>query len=304
MWRARSKEATPRVLMAMVLSVLVLAGNVQAGPFSDEEPVAVGAAEEAAVPAADQAEFQVQAPPAPPVVPADLEVEAADVRDEEEAVALAPKESGKSKPIPAYEQAARKYFEEDLRAMGMPSILHTTQEGYYKAIDEAVIGFPGGGLSHSPFVYYGRMRLSNYDSWTYNLYYRQKRLFEAHKKYQKLVEANRTKRILGVFGSTIESAGREVAAERARLQKAWGYFKPVYEQAKARVANASKDLAHYEPLYQAAQEKLKALGENKNDPRYAIDVQHSLETIKELGPKIKVRQAMVRGLEGLKILFN
>lgn len=131
----------------------------------------------------------------------------------------------------------------------------------------------------------------------------EKELRSSQKHYEEIVDKNKTSRVLGIFGDTIESAGKKVEQNKQRLAKAWTSLQEALKQAsnkaaeveaqlkdnRSKLAEAEKSLAGLDKYDSANSEKVQAFSkEVKKLKDEAADLTEKIDQYNDLKKTFKI----------------
>jgi len=196
------------------------------------------------------------------------------------------------------EKVAATRYQKILSEIGIPD-LADKRDAYYKGIkngsDLLSKGFFGGTTSFYKFV-------NSMDYPEFDIPSLQRDLREAQKSYEKAIDKNKTSRTLGIFGDTIESAGKKVEQSRARLEKAWGELGKALDESKAKAKELEGNVSSNKAKAAAAQKELDKL--DKYDSKNAGEVQKLSKEIKDINEKISDDEKKLSNYKELKSVFK
>jgi len=196
------------------------------------------------------------------------------------------------------EKVAETRYQKMINEIGSPDLADRRSE-YYKAVNSGSKllskGFFGGTTSFYKFV-------NTVDYPAYDIPALQRDLRESQKNYEKAVDNNKTSRTLGIFGDTIESAGKKVEQSRARLEKAWGEMQTALGEAKTKAKELEGNVAGNKTKAAAAQKELDKL--DKYDAKNSAQIQKLSKDIKEINEKIDDDQKKLDNYNELKGVFK
>lgn len=196
------------------------------------------------------------------------------------------------------EKVAETRYQKMLSEIGIPD-LADKRDAYYKGIkngsDLLSKGFFGGTTSFYKFV-------NSMDYPEYDIPSLQRDLREAQKSYEKAIDKNKTSRTLGIFGETIESAGKKVEQSRARLEKAWGELGKALDESKGKAKELEGNVSSNKAKAATAQKELDKL--DKYDSKNAGEVQRLSKEIKDINEKISDDEKKLNNYKELKSVFK
>lgn len=196
------------------------------------------------------------------------------------------------------EKVAETRYQKMLSEIGIPD-LADKRDAYYKGIkngsDLLSKGFFGGTTSFYKFV-------NSMDYPEYDIPSLQRDLREAQKSYEKAIDKNKTSRTLGIFGDTIESAGKKVEQSRARLEKAWGELGKALDESKAKAKELEGNVSSNKAKAATAQKELDKL--DKYDSKNAGEVQRLSKEIKDINENISDDEKKLSNYKELKSVFK
>ncbi len=196
------------------------------------------------------------------------------------------------------EKVAETRYQKMLSEIGIPDLADKRND-YYKGIkngsDLLSKGFFGGTTPFYKFV-------NSMDYPEYDIPSLQRDLREAQKNYEKAIDKNKTNRILGIFGDTIESAGKKVEQSRARLAKAWGELGKALDESKAKAKELEGNVSGNKAKAAAAQKELDKF--DKYDSKNAGEVQRLSKEIKDINEKISDDEKKLNNYKELKSVFK
>lgn len=196
------------------------------------------------------------------------------------------------------EKVAETRYQKMLGEIGAPDLADKGSE-YYKAVkngsDLLSKGFFGGTTSFYKFV-------NAVDFPEYDIPSLQRDLRESQKDYEKAIDKNKTSRTLGIFGDTIESAGKRVEQSKARLEKAWKEMGKALDDSKAKAKELEGNVAGNKAKAAAAQKELDKL--DKYDSKNAGEVQKLSKEIKDINDKVKDDEEKLDNYKQLKSVFK
>ncbi|MDD3148506.1 MAG: LysM peptidoglycan-binding domain-containing protein [Candidatus Riflebacteria bacterium] len=196
------------------------------------------------------------------------------------------------------EKVAETRYQKMLGEIGAPDLADKRSD-YYKAIkngsDLLSKGFFGGTTSFYKFV-------NAYDFPEYDIPSLQRDLRESQKNYEKAIDKDKTSRTLGIFGDTIESAGKKVEQSRARLEKAWKELGKALDESKAKAKELESNVTSNKSKAATVQKELDKL--DKYDSKNASEVQKLSKEVKEINDKIKDDEEKLANYKELKRVFK
>lgn len=196
------------------------------------------------------------------------------------------------------EKVAETRYQKMLSEIGIPD-LADKRDAYYKGIKNGSVllskGFFGGTTSFYKFV-------NSMDYPEYDIPSLQRDLREAQKSYEKAIDKNKTSRTLGIFGDTIESAGKKVEQSRARLEKAWGELGKALDESKAKAKELEGNVSSNKAKAATAQKELDKL--DKYDSKNAGEVQRLSKEIKDINENISDDEKKLSNYKELKSVFK
>ncbi|MBI3037646.1 hypothetical protein HYY75_01160, partial [bacterium] len=202
-----------------------------------------------------------------------------------------PEPTPKPTPTPVDEKKvegiAESNFKSFLSSNQIPDIAGKEKE-FYNAFNFHVTSiFKDGFFGTSPFSEFTEP--ADHDR---NLVLLQKQLKEALKLYERKVQegAKGSSKFLGIFGDTIESAGKKVEQAKARFLKQWKEFVPVYDKVKAKVEVAKSDIIRMNNEIKYSKKKYEEL---KSDASNYKEVQRLAKLISDNEKQIPKEQAKV-----------
>lgn len=196
----------------------------------------------------------------------------------------------------AAEKAATKY-QQIIKGMGMPDLADNSR-GYYDAIRKGAQVVHRGIFKSNSFDKF----MNPMDYPESDIYQLQRDLRNSQQQYEKMVDKNKTSRVLGIFGDTIESAGKRVEESRQRLAKAWTELKKSLDEAKSKAGELTSEVAGSKAKIEAANKELAKL--DKYDSANASQVQKLNKEIKELNEGIADSQKKLDAYQTLKSTFK
>lgn len=196
----------------------------------------------------------------------------------------------------AAEKAASKY-QQIIKGMGMPDLADNSR-GYYDAIRKGAQVIHRGIFKSNSFDKF----MNPMDYPESDIYQLQRDLRNSQQQYEKMVDKNKTSRVLGIFGDTIESAGKRVEESKQRLAKAWTELKKSLDEAKSKAAELTTEVAGNKAKIEAANKELAKL--DKYDAANASQVQSLNKEIKELNDGIADSQKKLDAYQTLKSTFK
>lgn len=213
---------------------------------------------------------------------------------------IASENSEKEDSEPAIDEAAIKKesnarYQNYLKEIGMPDVSNLGAWDYNKAIGDA-INVTSGFFKASPF--------GNMDGY-YHLVNLQKNLAKSQKKYEEMVAKGKTSKFLGIFGSTIESAGRKAEKAEKNLEVAWNKMKLAMSEAQKLKSDLNQEIG-------AAQDKReeyeKQFSEMQSDDSHldssnANRVSDLKKGISEAEKEIKKLEKKLEKLDGVMKYF-
>ena len=195
-------------------------------------------------------------------------------------------------------KVAETRYQKILSEIGVPDLADKRND-YYKGIkngsDLLSKGFFGGTTSFYKFV-------NSMDFPEYDIPSLQRDLREAQKNYEKAIDKNKTGRVLGIFGDTIESAGKKVEQSRARLEKAWGELGKALDESKAKAKELEANVSSNKAKAATAQKELDKL--DKYDSKNAGEVQRLSKEIKDINEKVSDDEKKLNNYKELKSVFK
>jgi septal ring factor EnvC (AmiA/AmiB activator) len=197
----------------------------------------------------------------------------------------------------AAEEAAKNKYQQIISSMGMPDLADNTK-GYLDAMKKGAKLIDRGFLKSNSFDKF----CYPYDYPMYNIVELQQMLRSAQQHYENMVDKNRTSRVLGIFGDTIESAGKKVDQAKSRLEKAWGELKKSLDEAKTKSQELEKEVSGNKTRIDAANKELSKL--DQYDTSNASQVQKLKKEIKDLTEKNSDAQKKLDGYQTLKSTFK
>ncbi len=260
-----------------------------------KEAKAKAEAEKAAKEKADKAKNDKTAAEKAAKEKADAEKAAADKAAAEKA---AKEKADAEKAAAEAEKVAETRYQKMLGEIGIPDLADKSND-YYKGIkngsDLLSKGFFGGTTPFYKFV-------NSMDYPEYDIPSLQRDLREAQKSYEKAIDRNKTSRTLGIFGDTIESAGKKVEQSRARLEKAWGELGKALDESKTKAKELEGNVSSNKAKAAAAQTELDKL--DKYDSKNAGEVQKLSKEIKDINEKISDDEKKLNNYKELKSVFK
>jgi chromosome segregation ATPase len=181
--------------------------------------------------------------------------------------------------------------------MGMPDI--SDNKDYYSAVS-AGSKFMSKGLFGGTTEFYKFVNTADYPY--YNIRAMQNELKELQQKYEKMVRDNKTDRFLGIFGSTIESTGKQIDQVKAKLQKAWGDMEKALSAAKAKAAELNSSINTEKAKIEKLQKELD--GMDIYDSANASKVQEKMKEIKKCKEVVEDAQDKLEQYDKLKKVFK
>lgn len=195
------------------------------------------------------------------------------------------------------EKLAETRYQKMLNEIGAPDFADN-REDYFKGVRNGTKLLTKNIFTNTPFYKFA-------DPLSYPAYdipSLQRDLREAQKNYEKAVDKNKTSKVLGVFGSTIESAGKKVEQSRARLEKAWGEMEKALDEAKAKGKELETSVGNNKTKVASIQKELDKL--DRYDSKNAHQVQKLSKEIKEINEQIKDDEKKLANYHELKSAFK
>jgi len=199
--------------------------------------------------------------------------------------------------VKAAEELANTKYQQIIRAFGMPD-LADNRRGYYDAMNKGYKVIARGAFSSNSFAKF----CDPINFPMYDIYMLQRDLRSSQQHYEKMVDQNRTGRFLGIFGDTIESAGRKVEASKARLERAWTELKKSLDEAKTKAAELDNQIKTDRARIAEINAELSGL--DRYDSVNAAQVQRLNREVKKLNDDISDAQKKVDDFGALKSMFN
>lgn len=196
----------------------------------------------------------------------------------------------------AAEKAATKY-QQIIKGMGMPD-LSNKGGAYYNAMSKGAQVVNKGAFKSNSFAKF--CDPMNYPQ--YDVARLQKDLSNAQANYEKTVDKNKTSRVLGIFGDTIESAGKKVEDSKKRLEKAWTELKKSMNEAEGIAKGLKTEVAANKTKIAAAKKDLSKL--DAYDSANAKQVQKLNKDIKNLNESISDSQKKIDAYQVLNTTFK
>jgi nucleoid-associated protein YgaU len=250
----------------------------EAAQDDDEEETSAVIADEDSQPAAEEeAEDEEQA-------------QAADKAEDEEQAPAAEVEA-------EAQAAAETHYQKMLESIGVPDV--SEGRDYYKAIRE-------GSRFMSEGIFSGRTEFFKFvnavDYPQYDVRNLQRQLKKLQERYEKQVRAGKTDKFLGIFGSTIESTGKEIANVKAKLEKAWGELKTALKAADTKAQELKASVKADNEKAVELQKELDAI--DIYDSANASEVQSKTKAIKECRKNIEKAEKKLDRYAELKKVFK
>ena len=218
--------------------------------------------------------------------------------DKAAAEKLAKEKAEAEKAAKEAEKVAETRYQKMINEIGSPDLADRRSE-YYKAVNSGSKllskGFFSGTTSFYKFV-------NTVDYPAYDIPALQRDLRESQKNYEKAVDNNKTSRTLGIFGDTIESAGKKVEQSRARLEKAWGEMEKALGEAKSKAKELEGNVAGNKTKATSIQKELDKL--DKYDAKNSAQIQKLSKEIKEINEQIDDDQKKLDDYGQLKSVFK
>lgn len=194
-------------------------------------------------------------------------------------------------------KAAETRYQKMLSEIGMPD-LADNRNGYYKAVKSGSELLSKGFFGTTAFYKF----VNPIDFPELDIPSLQRDLREAQKNYEKMVDKNKTSRTLGIFGDTIESAGKKVTESRQRLDKAWGSLKEALNASTAKAKELESNVSTNRAKAAAAQKELDKL--DRYDSANAAQVQKLNREIKDINDQISDDEEKLGCYKDLKSTFK
>ncbi len=208
------------------------------------------------------------------------------------------KEEQAKKDAEKAEAAANTQYTKILNEIGSPDLSKKAKD-YRKAVNAGSKlmskGFFGGTTSFFKFV-------NSQDYPYYNIPALQEDLLAAQKKYEKLIDENKTDRFLGIFGSTIESAGKRVNELKTKLEKAWGEMEKALADAKTKANELNTSISSAKSEIKDLNTELGKL--DKYDSANSKKVQDLQKKINELNESVEDSQEKLELYDTIKGTFG
>ncbi|EKD81026.1 MAG: hypothetical protein ACD_39C02024G0001, partial [uncultured bacterium] len=129
-------------------------------------------------------------------------------------------------------KSANVQYQKFLKDLKMPELSMKSSE-YYKTIHDGMTLVREGKIfKSSPFDYFYQ---------GYNLVDLQKTLLASQLHYEKMVDKDRTNFFLGLVGQNIQSAGKRVEQDKARLKEAWAKMGKALEATKTETGKLKEE---------------------------------------------------------------
>lgn len=195
------------------------------------------------------------------------------------------------------EEKAKTKYQQIIKGLGMPD-LADNRRGYYDAMNKGYKVVAKGVFSSNSFAKF----CDPINFPMYDIYMLQRDLRSSQEHYEKMVDQNRTGRFLGIFGDTIESAGKKVEASKARLEKAWTELKKSLDEAKTKATELENKIKTDKARVEAINKELNGL--DKYDSANAAQVQRLNKEAKKINDDISDAQKKVNDYGVLKSMFK
>lgn len=195
------------------------------------------------------------------------------------------------------EEKAKTKYQQIIRGLGMPD-LADNRRGYYDAMNKGYKVVARGVFSSNSFAKF----CDPINFPMFDIYMLQRDLRSSQEHYEKMVDQNRTGRFLGIFGDTIESAGKKVEASKARLERAWTELKKSLDEAKTKATELENKIKTDKARVEAINKELSGL--DKYDSANAAQVQRLNKEAKKINDDIADAQKKVNDYGVLKSMFK
>lgn len=193
-------------------------------------------------------------------------------------------------------KAAATRYQKMLSEMGAPDLADS--KNYYNAVKKGSELLSKGFFGTTAFYKF----LNTADYPESNIPAMQRDLREAQKHYEEMVDKNKTSRVLGIFGDTIESAGKKVEQSQQSLAKAWSSMKEALSAATAKAKELESNVSSNKSKVASAQAELAKL--DKYDSANADQVQKLNKEMKNLNEQISDDEEKLAGYKELKSTFK
>jgi hypothetical protein len=195
------------------------------------------------------------------------------------------------------QQAANTQYQKMLNELGLKDF--SDNDDYYKGVRNGS-KFMSEGLFSGTTPFFKFVNYSDYPY--YNIAAMQRQLKKLQERYEKQVRKGKTSRFLGIFGSTIESTGKEIQKVKARLDKAGSELKDAIKKAE----NKAMELKVSVKADKKSIEKLQAELDKIDiyDSANAKEVQEKTKAIKKLNKNVEKAEKKLKNFDELKKVFG
>lgn len=194
-------------------------------------------------------------------------------------------------------KAANERYFKMLAEIGVPDV--SDNKNYWNAVS-AGSKFLSKGVFSGTTAFYKFVNSQDFPS--YNIRDLQKELMALQSDYEELVRKNKTNRFLGIFGSTIESTGKKIAAVKDKLKKAWTEMQKALNEAKAKANELNGTINTEKDKITALQKELDKL--DIYDSANYSEVQGKMKAINESKEAIEDAQEKLEYYDKLKKVFK